>query len=182
MQRRTVLSALAGLSLGGGARAQSGFDATPWPSGLPLPPLSAPDLAGRPWNLAQLQGRAVLLNFWATWCEPCRAELPGMQALADLHGPDRLAVLCVNAKESAEKVGRFVLATGLRLPVLLDPDGRTTQAWGVRVFPTTVLIAADGKARWRIRGEVDWSGSAAEKLLAPLLPPEGSALRRGSSA
>ena len=147
-------------------------DAVPWPKGLPAPARRAKDLAGRSWDLAGLQGRAVLVNFWATWCPPCLAELPSMQALADQNGPDRLVVLCVNVRESAAKVARFVQATGLRLPVLLDPDGAVTQAWNVNVFPTSVLVGADGQPSRRIRGELDWTGSQAQSWLQPLLPAQ----------
>lgn len=184
MHRRTVLHACALACAGAAAlpaRAQ-GFDAAPWPRGLPLPPLRASDLAGRSWDLAALRGRAVLVNFWASWCEPCRAELPSMQVLADVHGDDRLVVLCVNARESLARVAAFVAATGLRLPVLPDVDGRTTAAWGVRVFPTSVLVAHDGTPRWRIRGEVDWSAAAADRLVAPLLAPALRLPRQGNAA
>lgn len=175
MHRRHFLAAPLSLAATGLLPSAARADAVPWPTGLPAPALQATDLAGRRWDLAALQGRAVLVNFWATWCPPCLAELPSMQALADQHGPDRLVVLCVNVRESAAKVGRFVQTTGLRLPVLLDTDGAITKAWNVNVFPTSVLLAADGQPSRRIRGEVDWTGPQAQAWVTPLLPAQRAA-------
>ncbi|MDP3411682.1 MAG: TlpA disulfide reductase family protein, partial [Polaromonas sp.] len=112
---------------------------------------------------------AVLINFWASWCEPCRAEMPTLQQIADLYGPDKLQVLALNFKEHPNRAIQFAVTTGLSLPVLLDPQGQTAKAWGVRVFPTTVLIDRQGRARQRVQGEVDWTSAPAAKLLEALL-------------
>ena len=151
------------------APAQAQYVARRWLPDQPAPAFAAQDLDGKTWRLADLRGRAVVLNFWASWCEPCRAEMPTLQQIAEIHGPDKLVVLAINFKESAAKAAQFVKATGLTLPVLLDPNGEAARQWDVRVFPSTMLIAADGRPRMRIRGEVDWSGAEAEKLIAPLL-------------
>ena len=110
-----------------------------------------------------------MLNFWASWCEPCRAEMPTLQQVADLYGPDKLLVLAINFKEPARRAIQFAKSTGVTLPVLLDTDGKAAQKWGVKVFPTTLLIDSQGRAHQRVTGEVDWSGTAAEKLIAGLL-------------
>jgi thiol-disulfide isomerase/thioredoxin len=140
-----------------------------WPARGPVPPLLATDLDGRSWTLAGLRGKAVVLNFWATWCEPCRAEMPALQHLAQAHGNERLAVLALNFKEPAPRAERFARNTGLTLPVLLDPAGDVARAWSVRIFPTTILIAADGRPRWRVRGEFDWTGAEAARMVQSLL-------------
>ena len=140
-----------------------------WPAGQVVPPLQATDLNGKVWRLAELHGRAVLLNFWATWCEPCRAEMPALQQLAERWGPQRLLVLAINFMESADKAAKFVNTTGLKLPVLLDANGTAASDWAVRVFPTTILIAADGTPRQRVRGALEWAGREGEKLVQPLL-------------
>lgn len=142
-----------------------------WPGGQPVPALEALDLEDKTWRLSELRGRAVLLNFWASWCEPCRAEMPSLQTLADFHGPDRLLVLAINFKEHANTAGRFIRQAGLSLPVLRDPDGAIARAWEVRVFPSTILIDATGVPRMRVRGEIDWSSPEADKLISPLLAP-----------
>ncbi|KQP15136.1 TlpA disulfide reductase family protein [Pseudorhodoferax sp. Leaf267] len=163
--RRSLL--LAGLAASLPARAQ--HEVTAWSARTPFPAIEALDLDGKTWRLADLKGRAVLLNFWASWCEPCRAEMPTLQQLADLYGDDRLAVLALNFKESAPTALRFVQRTGLRLPVLLDRDGAIARDCGVRVFPSTVLIAPDGRPRQRVRGELDWTGREAGALVQALL-------------
>lgn len=170
--RRTLLAhaCLAPLAaLPFAARAQSGHQVVPWRADLAVPPLAATDLAGKPWRLADLKGRAVLLNFWASWCEPCRAEMPTLQQLAELYGPRELAVLAINFKQSVATATRFVKSTSLTLPVILDQDGAIARQWDVSIFPTTVLIGADGRPRGRVRGELDWTGREAERLVAPLL-------------
>jgi thiol-disulfide isomerase/thioredoxin len=140
----------------------------PWPAGKALPALDAVDLSGRAWTLSALRGRAVLLNFWASWCEPCRAEMPTLQQLADFYGEDRLAVLALNFKEAPGTAARFAARTGLKLPVLLDPAGEVARRWEVKVFPTTVLIGADGRPRWRVRGEMDWTTLEAGRMVEAL--------------
>ena len=154
------------------AQAQ-GFDVQPWPAKKALPVLEATDLKGQVWHLSDLRGKAVLLNFWASWCEPCRAEMPALQALAQRHGSEKLRVLAVNFKDSEATVQRFVQRSGLNLPVLLDPQGRIARQWGVSVFPSTVLIGADGQVQGVVRGEFDWAGPQAEQMLAVLLSPAG---------
>jgi thiol-disulfide isomerase/thioredoxin len=165
------LAGLAGLSAAFSPAQSQGltgpaFDVTPW-SG-PLTALDLTDLQGKTWRAGDLRGRAVLLNFWASWCEPCRAEMPSLQTAADLYGPDKLLVLAVNFKETHARAQRFVQTTGVRLPVLLDADGQLARQWGVKVFPTTLLVNSRGQARQRVRGEVDWSGREAEKLISAL--------------
>ena len=147
----------------------AGYNLQTWPASKPVPALQLTDLNGKVWRLTELRGRVVLVNFWASWCEPCRAEMPSLQSLADQHRQD-LVVLAVNLKESTQTVQQFVQRTGLTLPVLPDPQGVTARAWGVAVFPSTVLIDAQGKVRSVVQGELDWTGPDAKRLLQPLWP------------
>lgn len=150
------------------AQAQ-GYEVQAWPVNQAVPALQASDLSGRLWRLSELRGKAVLLNFWASWCAPCRAEMPSLQTLADVYGPDKLQVLTLNFKESATVAQRFAQRSDLRLPVLLDPQGQWTRQWGVSTFPSTVLIAADGQVRAVVRGELDWTAAPARQWVEPLL-------------
>lgn len=160
-----------GLALGAAAAPAlaEGYDIDHWPSTQPAPPLQALDLQGKVWRLADLRGRAVVLNFWATWCPPCRAEMPSLQQLAEIYGPEQLVVLAVNVGESVRRINQFVQASGLSVPVLLDPRSEIAQAWGADALPTTVLIDGKGRPRQRVRGEVDWTSREAAALVEPLL-------------
>jgi len=156
----------AALAVAAGARAH---EVRPWTRAAP--PLALSDLNGKPWELSALQGRAVMLNFWATWCEPCREEMPSLQAMAQRHEADSLLVLMVNYRESEPGIRRFLERTPLALPVLLDSDGSAARAWTPRVFPTTVLIDRSGRPRHQVVGAVDWNGAEAQQWVRELLTP-----------
>ena len=164
LSRRAWVCALLGMA--GGARAHQ---LRPWGATRSVPPLSLGDLDGKTWDLSALQGRAVLINFWATWCEPCREEMPSLQALARQRGTDAMIVLTVNYRESKPEIRRFVERVPLTLPVLLDRDGTVTKAWTPRVFPTTVSIDRHGRPRHQIVGAVDWTGDEARQWVQELL-------------
>jgi thiol-disulfide isomerase/thioredoxin len=166
---RLAASLLAAAGAPNAAQAGPGYDAHPWPRKQPVPSGSMTDLQGSEWRLPALRGRAVLLNFWASWCEPCKEEMPSLQALADRHA-DRLVVLTINLKESPEAIARFVHSSGLRLPVVRDADGSLARAWGVRIYPSTVLIESKGRVRSVVRGGLDWAGAEGLTLVEPLLP------------
>lgn len=131
-----------------------GFVVDSWRK-APIPASSMRDLQGRTWRLADLRGKAVLLNFWASWCEPCQAEMPSLQALQALHG-NSVVVLAINYMEAPDTVQRFVLRQGWTLPVVTDSEGTLAKRWGVRIFPSSILIDARGQVQAVVRGEVDW--------------------------
>jgi thiol-disulfide isomerase/thioredoxin len=135
----------------------------------PTPPLALKDLAGTQVDLKALRGHVVVVNFWATWCEPCVAEMPSLQRLgAKLGG--RADVLAVNYGESRAKVDAFLRKTGISLHVLLDPDKQAADEWGARGLPMTFIVDRAGRVRLWTFGERDWSGgdslAAVEKLVA----------------
>jgi len=134
----------------------------------PLSVFNLVDTLGKTWRPADFKGRAVLLNFWASWCEPCRSEMPTLQQVADLYGSEQLLVLAINFKERPARALQFAKSTGITVPVLLDVDGQVAHRWGVKVFPTTLAIDSRGQPRLRVQGEVDWTGKAAEKLITSL--------------
>jgi thiol-disulfide isomerase/thioredoxin len=160
---------LQGLLLGLPLLAQAQFQKTPWPTAQAVPALDVQDLQGQRWSNERLKGRAVVLNFWATWCPPCKEELPSLQTLHEIGGGDPL-VLGINVRETATAVRRYLSATGIGFPVVLDPQGELAKRWGVTAFPTTLLIGADGQVRWRVVGEVDWSGAEAGRWITNLYP------------
>lgn len=141
----------------------------PWPADKPVPPLALTDMAGKGWTLGALRGRAVMLNFWATWCEPCRAEMPSLERLAGRERDAGLTVLTVNYKEEVAAIRHFLSGVPIGLPILLDSDGEAAGAWTPRVFPSTVLIDRAGVPRQTVIGELDWSGGEARALVDRLL-------------
>ena len=156
------------------------FDKSRWPAHVPTPTLNVVDLQGKVWTAQDLAGHVVVLNFWATWCAPCKEELPTLQTLHDIRD-DKTLVLAVNVREPSLRVARYVQATGLTLPVLLDPKGELAKRWGVSVFPTTVLLAPDGQARWRVMGDVDWSGPESNRWLTEVRQDTRMALPTGKT-
>ena len=110
--------------------------------GAIIPAFDAQTLGGNTVAVDDLTGRVTVLNFWATWCGPCRAEMPILDAA---HAPDDgVVVLAINNMESQATVSGFATDLGLTLPILLDPDGRLQHQFGVIGYPTTVFVGPDG--------------------------------------
>lgn len=141
----------------------------PWPVDKPTPGLALTDLDGKTWTLAALQGKVVVLNFWASWCEPCRAEMPSLERLAARHARDALIVLAVNYLEAPTVIKGFLALQPVSLPILLDLEGDACAAWTPRVFPTTVLVDRSGTPRTQVLGELDWLSAEARALIGPML-------------
>ncbi len=140
-----------------------------WPRGKPAPPLALDRLDGTPWTLAALRGQVVLLNFWASWCAPCRAEMPSLELLATRHEAAGFAVVAIDFQETLPAIRRFLDAVPFTLPIVLDRDGAAARAWTSRVFPTSVLIDRTGQPRRSVLGELDWTGDVARALVDPLV-------------
>ncbi len=160
--------ALAVLSLLFGACA----GAAPFAEVKPVAPHPAPALvaqAGQANLLESLRGKAVVVNFWATWCEPCRDEMPALDRLRGRRGD--VAVITMAMNDSAAKVARFVDDYLLDLRIVHDPDGVQGRAWGVRVLPTSVFIDPAGRIRYRAVGALDWDGAAVDRVLDSLNSP-----------
>ena len=109
--------------------AHAQFDKTPWPRSQATPKIDVVDVQGQRWTSADLKGRVVVLNFWATWCGPCKEEMPSLQALhkGRVDGQSdatHAVVIGINVKETASTVRRFMSAQHLDLPVVLDAQGR----------------------------------------------------------
>jgi thiol-disulfide isomerase/thioredoxin len=173
IDRRAVLLAALGAASGAWAH-----QLLPWNAARPAPTLSLSDLNGKVWDLPSLQGHAVLLNFWATWCEPCKDELPSIERLRVALAGKPFAVLAVEMEGSARTASDTAEELRLHFPMLLDRDSSATSAWNVNLLPTTFLIGPDGAVALSHVGEVDWSSSEWRRKVEALLPKHRSQASR----
>ena len=160
----------AALLLGPAAAWAAGGTLKPW-SGGATPPLTLRDLQGKEHSLADYRGKVVLLNFWATWCDPCREEMPAMQRLQDKLAGKPFAILAVDYGEGAPRISDFLKKIPVRFIVLLDRDTSAATAWKVKVLPTTLVIDPQQKIRYVAVGDVGWDSQAVEEQIRKLLPP-----------
>ena len=135
----------------------------------PAPALELPDLHGAMRSLADWRGQVVLLNFWASWCQPCLEEMPGIQRLAERMQGRGFAVLGVNVAETQRRAARSVEQLKLTFPALLDTEGETFRAWGGKALPTSALIDRQGRLRYVGLGPLEWDGAEAVTAVEGLL-------------
>jgi len=134
------------------------------------PALALKDVNGRDHRLADYRGSVLVLNFWATWCEPCREEMPSLDRLAARFEGRAFAVLAVDVGEGEGRVNAFLDKVPVRFPVLLDRDSAVMKAWGVRVLPTTLVVDAQQRIRFRVVGEAAWDAPDLVAELSALVP------------
>ncbi|MFC0341433.1 TlpA disulfide reductase family protein [Paracoccus niistensis] len=137
----------------------------------PVPEVEFTDLDGGTHRLADWKGKVVLLNFWATWCAPCREEMPSLDALQKARGGEGFEVLTVASGRNTEAaINRFFQESGVTdLPRLTDPQMALARAFGVMAMPVTILIDAEGREVARMTGDADWSSPAALALVDQML-------------
>ena len=145
----------------------------PW-SRPETPALALKDLESRERSLPQYRGKVLLVNFWATWCEPCRDEMPSIGRLRSQLAEQPFEVLAINYGESAGRIRDFIARERLDLTVLLDPGQTVARAWRVRTLPTTFLVGADGRVRYSVVGELDWARDDALGMVRSILPARGA--------
>jgi thiol-disulfide isomerase/thioredoxin len=126
-------------------------------------------LEGGKRSLSSYKGKVVFLNFWATWCGPCRVEMPSMEALYNKYNDKGLEILAVNSGEDQATVSSFLKNEGFSFPVLLDLDGRVGLNYGLQAIPTTFLIDRDGMIVLRLVGSIDWDTPKIHAALESLL-------------
>jgi thiol-disulfide isomerase/thioredoxin len=129
------------------ASTPGGPTATPAPApvaGAPAPDFTLTDLAGQPVQLSSLKGQVVLVNFWATWCIPCRAEMPSIQQAYNAHKGQGFTVLAVNLNESQADVQSYVNNLSVNFTVLLDAGDSISNMYRVRGYPTSFFIDRSG--------------------------------------
>ena len=141
-----------------------------------VPPKVAPDFTlptvdGQLVSLEAHRGKVVFLNFWATWCIPCREEMPALERLYQVYQAQDFAVISIDLKESADQVRAFFQKHALSFPALLDQNGSVFRDYLVAGMPTTYLIGRDGMLLARGVGGRDWTRAEALELIKELIKP-----------
>ena len=147
----------------------SAADLKPWTGGL-TPALELQELDGRGHRLTDYRGKVVLVNFWATWCVPCRDEMPSIQRLKEKLAGMPFEVLAVNLDEPEARVRKFLSQMKVDFTILLDPEMKAAKAWNARILPASFVIGPDGRIRYSLVGDLDWAHDHVVGRVAELLP------------
>lgn len=134
------------------------------------PNFRLPDLDGKVTSLSQFRGKVVLLNFWATWCGPCRIEMPAMEQLYRSFSRREFQILAISTDSQGVAATRpFQQRSGLTFPILHDTDMRTGVTYGARSLPMTLMVDRQGIVRQKIIGARDWDSPEARELIQLLM-------------
>jgi len=135
-------------------------------------------LDGKPMRLSDFRGKPILLNFWATWCEACKEELPSMQRLHEEMAKDGIQVVAISIDRTGPgKIRGYVEEYKLTFPILLDPDQEARRQYFIMGLPTSYLIDAEGKLRGFISGAREWDSETSKRVMRILLNKDFRASR-----
>jgi cytochrome c biogenesis protein CcmG/thiol:disulfide interchange protein DsbE len=140
--------------------------------GKAAPGFSATDMSGRPVSLKELRGQVVLLNVWATWCGPCRDEMPSMERLHRQLGPQGLRIIAVSvdkAPAGPKELTAFARELGLSFTIWHDPSGEIQRTYRTTGVPESFILDRDGVIQKKVIGATEWDGGANTDLLRRLL-------------
>jgi len=126
------------------------------PGDMVAPPFNLAAADGSRVRLSDYHGKPLIVNFWATWCPPCRAEMPSLQRAWEQLGPEGIGVVAVNVGEDADTINRFREQSPVTFPLLMDLDSRVVDAWSVRGLPTTFVVDSEGQLTFVVTGEREW--------------------------
>ncbi len=133
------------------------------------PPLVLKDSKGASHGLAAYKGKVVLVNFWATWCPPCRDEMPSMQRLKERMDGRPFVMLGVNSGETLDELNEFLELVKVDFPILLDPESAATRQWKVFGLPTSFLVDREGKVRYALTGPAEWDGDEVMAVIEEMM-------------
>lgn len=130
--------------------------AAAWPAAavdgaVPAPQFTLPSRAGGEVSLEDLKGQVVMINFWASWCGPCRQEFPALDQIYAKYKPMGFTLVAINVESEKADAEKFLSATPASFPILFDPDNTVSGKYGVSAMPTTVLVDRQGRVRWQHR-------------------------------
>lgn len=120
------------------------------------PDFELEDIDGEAFDLKSTRGQWVFLHFWASWCGPCREEMPTIQVLSETIDEDKLHFVLVNTAEDEDTIFMFLGSVATNLTSMMDQDGQVTEIWKPRGLPTTFLIDPDGRVRYQAIGGREW--------------------------
>ena len=120
------------------------------------PAFSVTDIDGQPFESASTRGQWVFLHFWASWCGPCREEMPSIQKLAEAFNDQDLQIILINTAEDEDTIFSFLGDIGMDMDSLMDRDGLVTEKFKPRGLPTTILIDREGKVQYQAIGGREW--------------------------
>ncbi len=158
-----------GLGLGAALLASAGAQARTSTTASPAPDFTLRSVGGPNLRLAEQRGRVVMLNFWATWCAPCREEMPHLSRIHDKYQASGFTLLGVNVDDNASNATTMATKLGLKFPVLLDTDKTVVKLYAVTSMPSTVLIDRDGQLRHVHKGYKSGDEDSYEQLMRSLL-------------
>ena len=127
------------------------------------------DIKDQSHSLSDYKGKVVLVNFWASWCPPCIYEMPELTRLKKQLSDQPFEILALNVGEKKYKVRKFAKLINFHLPVLLDTSKETFDDWDIKTLPTSFLIDAEGKIRYRVRGNPGWEEDDTIKIIKQLI-------------
>lgn len=164
--RALIFGVLMALVVGGPAFAELSKEGLHPMEGQPMAPdFALKNLNGETQRLSDLRGKVVIVNFWATWCPPCRAEMPSMQrAWVDMQDKD-VVMLAVHVGGNEDKIWSFVGDYELDFPVLIDAKSEVADAWPMKGLPSTFIVDPDGRIAYRAIGGREWDDPA---ILEPI--------------
>lgn len=125
--------------------------------GQTAPDFTLQTLGGEQARLSDFRGKPVFINFWATWCPPCRAEMPDMQKLYDNEDIEILAINLTDTEKNEDAVASFVEEMGLTFPILMDGEGEISSAYNAKAYPTSYMVDAEGKISYIAYGAMNYN-------------------------
>ncbi len=138
--------------------------------GLNAPELTVSDISGRNYSLSDLKGSVVFVNFWATWCQPCREEIPSVQALYNQFKEGTgFHMVTILYRDDYQRAMGYMKQNNYGFPVFLDNSGKTARSYGVTGVPETYVVDKKGILREKIIGPLDWSSPEAVSRISELL-------------
>lgn len=133
--------------------------------GEPAPDFTLVDLQGKTWTLSELKGQVVFVNFWATWCPPCREEMPSMQKLYNMLPKEKFKMLAILSGDDPALADSFAKKLDLTMPILNDQDNTVGAAYGLTGVPETFIIDKQGILREKFIGSSQWNAPVHVQML-----------------